>query len=291
MTDYLPIEPDATSLELDPVGYMATVLYRAKAWLQEAQNIDDVRSATAIAVGFESVIREKKMANDAQMAATEVVRRCDRRVGELVRARQEEGTVRPPKDIPARDGRTHGYDPLPAPAEFFSTHKEQTDSYILAGAGDEEFDQAIEEAKAEGNLSRANLVRKVKGEMLEDQRAARHKPGGSKFFNAVIEEAEAVMKAAAENPEAFGDLDERADRSGGVKGARLDDKRAVNRQPLADQFFNAVYDLTKAAERVGRLAADDRFDQNSNSIAARHCGDLIRVRDALEGIINRLESA
>jgi hypothetical protein len=115
MTDLLPIKTDTTSMETDPVGYMTTVLYRAKSWLAEAQSIDDVRNTKAIAVGYESVIREKEMAFDAQLSATEIVRRCERRVGELVRAGQEEGTVRPPKDIPGRDGRTHGYDPIPAP--------------------------------------------------------------------------------------------------------------------------------------------------------------------------------
>jgi hypothetical protein len=33
----------------------------------------------------------------------------------------------------------------------------------MAGATSEDFDAAIEEAKAEGNLSGANVVRKVKG--------------------------------------------------------------------------------------------------------------------------------
>jgi hypothetical protein len=73
--------------------------------------------------------------------------------------------VRPPKDIPGRDGRTLGYDPLPAPAEFFNTHKEQTDSYTMADVSPEDFDQAFEEAKTEGNLSRANIVHKVQDEV------------------------------------------------------------------------------------------------------------------------------
>jgi len=36
-----------------------------------------------------------EFAFDAQLAATDNGRRCERRVGELVRHRQEEGTIRP----------------------------------------------------------------------------------------------------------------------------------------------------------------------------------------------------
>ena len=104
----------------------------------------------------------------------------------------------------------------------------------MADASSEDFDQAIEEAKAEGNLSRANLVRKVKGETLEDKRDARRRALGSKFFDAVIKEAEAVMKAAAENPEAFGDLDERMDMSGEVQGLGDEMKNRQDGQPVVD---------------------------------------------------------
>lgn len=171
MTDLLPVERDDQSLELDPVGYMSTVLHRAKSWLDEAQSIDDVRNAKAIAVGYENVIREKEMAFDAQLAATDIVRRCERRVGELVRQGQDEGTITRRGSVGALPGPRSGGQPgskrggdLVSTAEIFSNNAEREDSYRLADASTEEFEQAIEEAKAEGNLSRANVVRKVKGE-------------------------------------------------------------------------------------------------------------------------------
>ncbi|MHB1733422.1 MAG: hypothetical protein ACYCU8_08200 [Ferrimicrobium acidiphilum] len=258
MTDLLPIETDTTSMETDPVGYMTTVLYRAKSWLAEAQSIDDVRHTKAIAVGYESVIREKEMAFDAQLSATEIVRRCERRVGELVRAGQEEGTVRPPSQTVGRVrstvadsddsyGNTRGYshhdkpteladeEPRTSPAEYFNTHKEQTDSYALADASPEDFDQALEEAKAEGNLSRANVVRKVEGETLNTA------PG-----------------------------------------------TAARAKPLTDQFGSAVDDLTKATARITRLVDDKRFGPNSDTIAVRYRSDFVRARDALQGVIDRL---
>ena len=83
MTDLLPVEPDSLALEQDPTSYMLVALNRAKGWLVEAQSIETVRDAKAIAVGYEAVIREKELSIDAQLAATEIVRRCERRIGEL----------------------------------------------------------------------------------------------------------------------------------------------------------------------------------------------------------------
>ncbi|MHB8190643.1 MAG: hypothetical protein ACYDHP_09550 [Ferrimicrobium sp.] len=191
MSEFLPVESETASMEVDPVGYMATVLYRAKSWLKEAQSIDDVRNTKAIAVGYKSVIREKEMAFDAQLAATEIVRRCERRVGELVRAGQEEGTVRTSTELAGQGPRTHGYSVRSAPAEFFNTHKEQTDSYAMADASNEDFDQAIEDAKAEGNLSRANVVHKVQDEAKPTPRA---KPLTEQFALAVNDLTKATAR-------------------------------------------------------------------------------------------------
>lgn len=70
-------------------------------------------------------------------------------------------------DLPAND--------LDSPSKFFSNRNEQTDSYALAdGAQPEEFEEALTKARAEGKLSRANVVRKVKGQpgpQTRDQRA------------------------------------------------------------------------------------------------------------------------
>jgi hypothetical protein len=67
--------------------------------------------------------------------------------------------------------------------------------------------------------------------------------------------------------------------------------RAPQRRALTDQFFNAVYDLTKAAERVQRLAADDRFPQNAEKVAAKHRSDLLRAIDVCQDVVNQLPRA
>jgi hypothetical protein len=88
-------------------------------------------------------------------------------VGELVRQGQEEGTIRKHGD----DTRTDLVDrvqlglrsPSDAAGEQRATLSRSL--YSMADATPDDFDAAIDEAKAEaeGNLSRANAVRKVKG--------------------------------------------------------------------------------------------------------------------------------
>jgi hypothetical protein len=157
---------DAGALEADPVAYMAVVLNRAKGWLGEAQSIDVVREAKAIAVGYESVIREKELAFDAQLSATEIVRRCERRIGELVREGQRAGSIAT-RGVNRYVLEAHG-DALLSPHDAAGIDRNSRttlrDYYAAADATGEDFERAVGEAREEGNLSRANVVRKVKDE-------------------------------------------------------------------------------------------------------------------------------
>lgn len=61
------------------------------------------------------------------------------------------------------------------------------------------------------------------------------------------------------------------------------------RRPLTDAFDSASYELRKAVERVVRLAGDDRLEKNKDQISGSNLSDLVRVRDAITGVINTLE--
>lgn len=77
-----------------------------------------------------------------------------------------------------------------------------------------------------------------------------------------------------------------------VESAPIEDAPAKRKNPrpsLPDSFWRATYDLKKRAESVTRLAADDRFKKNKDQIADVNLSDLIRVRDALNGVIQQLE--
>lgn len=166
--ELVPTTPDESALERDPVGYMAVVLNRAKGWLTEAQSIEDVRNTKAIAVGYESVIREKELAFDAQLSAMEIVRRCERRIGELIREGQREGTIAKTGDIGRSAKGDRRGDHLIRPHEALGQPNRAPqlahEHYAIADASAEQFEQAVTQAREEGNLSRANVVRKVKGE-------------------------------------------------------------------------------------------------------------------------------
>ena len=69
-------------------------------------------------------------------------------------------------------------------------------------------------------------------------------------------------------------------------------KPAVQRRrPLPQAFWEAAFDLTKVTERIERLAADDRFPQNADEVAAANRNDLARARDVLQDVIDRLPAA
>ncbi len=63
------------------------------------------------------------------------------------------------------------------------------------------------------------------------------------------------------------------------------------RQPLADQFFDVAFNLSKVIERVVRLTDDDRFPRNAEKVAAKHRNDLIRLHGLLQEVIDRLPTA
>lgn len=67
-------------------------------------------------------------------------------------------------------------------------------------------------------------------------------------------------------------------------------KATPRRRPLPDAFFDAVYDTRKTVERLHRLCGDDRFPQNAEQVAARHRGDLFRIKDLLEQVLSNFDT-
>lgn len=74
----------------------------------------------------------------------------------------------------------------------------------------------------------------------------------------------------------------------GIDGKTYTPPKTRPQRALPDQFFDAAFDLTKAVDRVVRLADDDRFPTNAPKVAAKHRDDLLRARDALDGVIARM---
>lgn len=63
------------------------------------------------------------------------------------------------------------------------------------------------------------------------------------------------------------------------------------RRPLPDAFRETTYDLERKAQRLQRLALDDRMPRNRERIAQGQLGGLLRVRATLDAVIRSLGEA
>ncbi len=145
---------DQKAIEEDPVKYMATLLDRAADWLEDAVALERVREFKAIALGLQTVVQEMDVAEAAQLSATEIVRRCERRIGQLVKKGQESGDIRGPGK-PSTAVQV-------SPDDFFSGARVKTETYALADIPSDQFDEILKEARFDGNLSRRNVVRLIR---------------------------------------------------------------------------------------------------------------------------------
>lgn len=111
--------------------------------------------------------------------ATEMVRRAEYALGKAIRKGQEEGFIQRQGDNrhTLRIGDTNSIKPSPTdfakPHELTGIHG-TGGIYDMAEASEEEHEAALSDARAEGNLSRANVVRKIRQQaspQTRDQRA------------------------------------------------------------------------------------------------------------------------
>lgn len=116
-------------------------------------------------VTIQTATRELDMSKDAQDLASEAVRRCEWKMGRLIREGQDDGTVAKRGYIhPAK--RNGGQAAITQVPDLVGKNEWRGPEGIAAIADAaptaEQFDAAIDQAKAEGNLSRANVARKAR---------------------------------------------------------------------------------------------------------------------------------
>lgn len=130
-----------------------------------AQDLPGIVEAKQKAATIQEISKQLRMGKDMQLHAAEFVRRAERGVGLAIRDGQERGTIRK-----HRASRAQGHqEPLKSPTDFVGkgelTGRENSGEGIYGmtdGVSDEAFEQAIADAREEGNLSRANVARKCK---------------------------------------------------------------------------------------------------------------------------------
>lgn len=184
MSDLAIIDPSAAlEAATDPAEFVVACLTRGKSWLTEALEHGDLEAIANVkgwAVTLRTATMQKQLGKDAEIAATELVRRAERAIGLGIRAGQEAGEVRGRATNGLATARNqHGVfggrdpdqtAPTTSPKTIITSGQELHEVYAMTDdVTDEQFEQAIEGAKDEGNLSRANVVRHVKGKPTTDK--------------------------------------------------------------------------------------------------------------------------
>lgn len=189
-----PTQVQALSPAMREVA-VSTYLEHAKNWLAtavEQTGPEQVALKRAEIATAAEAAKQLNLSREIREDATEMVRRAEYSVSRAIRKGQAEGTVRTkgqraPQTPYERNrfgsietvqaGAADSGNCLPGPTDLapdFYTNGSEIAS--LAAFEPDEFDKALDDAKAEGNLSRANVVRKIKGEtnskpLTRDQRA------------------------------------------------------------------------------------------------------------------------
>ena len=141
------------------------MLDQSRQWLEralEATNpAQDVADFKAFVATVAEAARQKKLSESIQLDAVEMVRRSERALGLAVRKGQESGEIGAPIGRPSSKVVRDSSD-FVSPKDFLTNGSDVSMTYAVTDdVTDEQFDQALAEAKEEGNLSRANVVRKV----------------------------------------------------------------------------------------------------------------------------------
>lgn len=177
-TEVALLGSDPSAIEqADPAvaaAFVTKALEESRSWLTVAMRRTDptpIAEFKAWAAMIEEAAHQKKLGREIELDAAEMVRRAERGLGVAIRNGQEAGEIVKRGDIGAqvRPGHAGGGipghrrgDDLVRPLEFVKNHGELSHAYAAATVPDAEFDEAIAEAKAEGNLSQRNVARKLK---------------------------------------------------------------------------------------------------------------------------------
>jgi DNA-binding NarL/FixJ family response regulator len=145
------------------IGYLS----QARDWLATCVEITgpaEIAHAKAQIATAAEATKQLHLSKEIQLDALEMVRRAEYALGKAIRKGQAEGTI-------TKSVRETGGGPerrslnmnSSSPRELIPHGQDRADIYGMTdGVEPAEFDAALDEAKSEGNLSRANVARKAK---------------------------------------------------------------------------------------------------------------------------------
>ena len=204
----LAADPEVIERSADPAGFVVQACQRAKAWLFEALEHGEIEQIAEIRSQAEAVrvyTTQKQLGRDTQLAAAEIVRRAERGIGVAIRRGQQTGEIARRGDRGGRgaagiyggDRGARRGEHLGSSGSFFRHDDERASAYAMTdGVSASDFEEVLGEAKAEGNLSRANVVRKIR-----QRRGNRPAAGGQ-----VPDPADGSAEGVARRRELIGEL-------------------------------------------------------------------------------------
>lgn len=170
-TSLATLDPSEIDRAADPAAFVVLCCERAKNWLTEATTHGDIEQIVELKSQAEAIrvyTVQKQLGKDSELAAQEIVRRAERGIGVCIRKGQEAGRIETLSEARsrARLGQQNADGTLskPRPRDFTDPDSLHDAVTVTDGVSDEQFEAALSDARSEGNLSRANVVRKVKGE-------------------------------------------------------------------------------------------------------------------------------
>lgn len=140
---------------------VTTMLTEARAWLAHAKEATEPQTIANFRAQMATVAEATKQLNlskEIQLDAQEMVRRAERGVGKSVREGQAAGEIR----ANGQRQTTFSVGKSLSAVDLVGFGRPANETYRMTDdVTDEQFDAAISKAKEEGNLTRANVVRKV----------------------------------------------------------------------------------------------------------------------------------
>jgi hypothetical protein len=146
----------------DKAGEIIAVLHEARDWLVKQTDLGDVIEFHARGKAIEVYVAQKEMGHDMELAAKEIVRRAERRIAHLIDLGQRDGTIAPASKTVGRLRHPVG---MPSAKDvtglpWTTVH----DIRQIGSVSDQEFEDVIAEGRAEGNLSRSSVIRRLGGQ-------------------------------------------------------------------------------------------------------------------------------
>lgn len=266
-------------------------LTNARDWLAtcvEVTGPEQIAAAKAELSTVAEATKQMGLSKEIQADATEMVRRSEYALGKAIRRGQAEGTIaiKGSAGMNIGTGTVRGTD-LASPTDFAKdvelydrpTQGKTGILTIADSATDSEFEAAVADAKAEGDLSRANVARKIRARSADltkqpfDQRLIQIKALAEKGLTSTqISEELGIGRQQVRNLANRADYTIRADAVMG-RGAmqrlnwnRVMENVSMHLETTADRFADA--DPHAVAAQLDRDQADEWLDSLTSSINA-----------------------